>query len=153
MADNVLKRQMFENYLKQQQQQSGDHTNSAPSVVSDVGNETALVLHNDGPEKIGIDEFRSYVKKWCEIDNFIKRAREAIKEKKKAQDKLTEVITKFMCRYNIEDINTKEGRIRCKTQVVKAPVSQKVVKQRITDYFKDNDNQCSDILHKIYEER
>lgn len=166
MENSTLKRQMMETYLKQQQQQSVTPT---PSVVSEQvrsyshpqqssslaplpEKETALVLY-DVPENISLEEFKNYVKKWIEYDNFIKKAKQVIKEKKKIRDELNKVIIKFMCKYNIEDINTKEGRIRCKTSVVKPAVTQKVVKQRISDYFKDNENKKEEILHKIYEQQ
>lgn len=154
-TDAALKRQLFENYLKQQKQQTGTNARMPePSLQSD-SNDNALVVYdaNENPENISLEEFKNYVKKWFEYDNFIKKAREVIREKRQARDKLTEIITKVMCRHNIEDLNTKEGRIRCKTQVVKAPVNQKVVKERITDYFKNNEHQRDDILHKIYEDR
>lgn len=155
-----LKRQMLDSYLRQQQQQYVQ--TPTPSVVSDavrghntkgVDDMNTLVPYDGNPENITLAEFKQLVKRWLEFDNFIKKAREVIKEKRKQRDELTETITKFMHKYNIEDLNTKEGRIRCKTAVVKAPISQKVVKQRITDYFKDNENQRNEVLHKIYEER
>ena len=177
MTENIaLKRQMMETYLKQQQQQSVTPT---PSVVSEQvrsyqpqssqshisqqqpqiqsvqtvpEKETAIVPY-DVPENISLEEFKNYVKKWIEYDNFIKKAKQVIKDKKKIRDDLNKIIIKFMCKYNIEDINTKEGRIRCKTTVVKPAVTQKVVKERICDYFKDNDNKKEEILHKIYEDR
>lgn len=144
MTDTTLKKQMMDSYLKQQSV-GGTSVQSVP--------QDALVVYSDVPENITLEEFKNYVKKWLDYDNFIKRAREVIREKRKSRDALSEVITKFMCKYNIEDLNTKEGRIRCKTSVVKAPVNQKIVKQRITDYFKGNDHQKEDILHKIYEDR
>ena len=140
-SDNPLKRQLVENYLKQQ---------SAMETSSESDGHVVLYDH---AENISLEEFKNYVKKWLEMDNFVKRAKEAIREKKKIQDKLTQVITKFMCKYNIEDLNTKEGRIRCKTLVVKAPVSQKVIKQKMTDYFKDNDYEKDNFFRKVYEER
>ncbi len=181
MENMALKRQMMETYLKQQQQQSvtptpsvvseqvrsyqhqpstshqishsTSHSTSQQPVLSSLPEkETALVLY-DVPENISLEDFKNYVKKWIEYDNFIKKAKQVIKDKKKVCDELNRIIIKFMCKYNIEDINTKEGRIRCKTTVVKPAVTQKVVKQRICDYFKDNENKKEEILHKIYEER
>lgn len=154
MADNILKRQLVDTYLKHQAHSISQLKPSPASECSESPNiDTTLVVYNDLPENISLEEFKNYVKKWLECDNFIKRARDAIKERKKMQDKLAGIITKYMCKYNIEDLNTKEGRIRCKTLVVKTPVSQKLVKQRITDYFKNNESQRDDILHKIYEDR
>jgi hypothetical protein len=104
-------------------------------------------------QNISLEEFREYVRKWLELDNGIKKAQEVIRERKKMRDKLSYVISAFMCKYNIEDLNTKEGRIRCKVCTVKAPVSQKVVKQKLTDYFSNDEDRKQDILQKIYEER
>ena len=104
-------------------------------------------------ENITLEEFKKYVEKWLELDNFVKKAQDVIRQKKKARDDLSKVITMFMCKYNIEDLNTKEGRIRCKVATSKAPISQKVIKQRITDYFGVNEEQKQAIINKIYEER
>lgn len=150
MENLALKRQMLEKYL--QQQQASEQNISAPSIISEQDN-TNIVLYNDLPENISMADFKNLIKKWMEYDNFIKKARALIKEKRKSQNKLSEIITKFMHRHNIEDINTKDGRIRCKTTIIKAPVNQKIVKQRISDYFKENEHQKNDILHKIYEDR
>lgn len=83
-------------------------------------------------EEITLEDFKNFVKKWLEIDAYIKKAQDVIKEKKKQRNKLSEIITKFMAKYNIEDLNTKEGRIRCKTSYVKKPVSQKEIKEKVT---------------------
>lgn len=145
--DQTLRRQMMENYLRQQQS-----AETEPSITSEA-NQNALVLYNEIPENISMDEFKKYVKKWFECDNFIKKARELIKEKKKMKDKLSEVLTKFMCKYDIEDINTRDGRIVCKTKSVKAPVNKKVIEQKISDFFKNDENKKNEIIHKIYDER
>jgi hypothetical protein len=125
------KKRLMDNYLQQQQ----------------------IVHVPDVTQNISLEEFRDYVRKWLELDNNIKKAQEVIKERKKVRDKLSTVISAFMCKYNIEDLNTKEGRIRCKVSTVKAPVNQKVVKQKITDYFGNDENKKQDILTKIYDER
>lgn len=130
---------MMDKYLQQQ----------AASVVGSVP-EDSIVQYQDN---ITLEDFRNIVKKWLEFDNAIKRMQETIREKRKAQEKLSEVITRFMCKYNIEDLNTKEGRIRCKTSVKKTPVNQKVVKQKISDYFGQDNEKKEQILNKIYEDR
>ena len=108
------KGKLLNTYLQQQQA-------AAP-------NETGLVA----AEAISLEDFKNFVKKWLEIDSYIKKAQDIVKEKKKQRNKLAEVITKFMNKYNIEDLNTKEGRIRCKTTYVKTPMSQKEMKEKIT---------------------
>lgn len=154
----TLKKQLLETYLKQQggmptPTQSHASYRQTPIVQKEPATQTHELVQVQPTDNISLEEFREYVKKWFELDNTIKRAQEAIRERKKLKDKLSVVISAFMCKYDIEDLNTKEGRIRCKVQTVKAPVSQKVVKQRITDYFNNDEKKKSEILSKIYEER
>lgn len=136
---SIEKKRLMDTYLNQQQPSEGQNQQ--------------LVHVPDITQNISLEEFREYVRKWLEMDNMIKKAQEAIKERKKLRDKLSTVISAFMCKYNIEDLNTKEGRIRCKVQTVKAPVNQKMVKQKITDYFSNDETKKQEILSRIYEER
>lgn len=122
----------MENYLQQQSQM-------------------VVYNKNNDPDNVSMEEFKQIVKKWFEIDNYVKRAQDLIKEKRAEKTKLSEVIVKFMCKYDIEDLNTKEGRIRCKNVSVKAPVSKQIVKQRIADYFGQDQEKQTEILQKIYE--
>lgn len=131
----TIKKQLMETYLNQQRPNNG--------ALVPAANE----------DNISLEEFREYVRKWLDLDNNIKKAQEVIRERKKVRDKLSMVISGFMCKYNIEDLNTKEGRIRCKISTVRSPVNQKVIKQKITDYFSNDENRKEEILSKIYEER
>ena len=116
-------------------------------------NEQQMVLYDKTGDNISMEEFKMFVKKWFELDNYIKKAQEIIREKRVQKSKLSEVIMKFMCKYNIEDLNTKEGRIRCKATYVKAPVNKQVVQQKIADYFVNDEERKKDIIQKIFEER
>lgn len=102
---------------------------------------------------ISLDQFKMLVTKWIECDNFLKRARELSKEKRKLKTELGNIIARYMVQYDIEDLNLKEGRIRCKTQKVKAPLNTKMVKNRIDEYFKNNEHQRNEIINKVFEER
>lgn len=116
-------------------------------------NQQQMVVYKDINENISLEEFKNYVKKWFELDNYVKRAQDVIKMKKAERNALSNVIMKFMSKYNIEDLNTKEGRIRCKATYVKSPVNKEVIKQRITDYFANDETKKEEILQKIYDER
>jgi hypothetical protein len=115
------------------------------NVVKEATGPTGLITLDD----ITLEDFKNYVKKWLEMDAYLKRAMEVVKEKKKQRNKLAEVITRFMCKYNIEDLNTKEGRIRCKTSYIREPVTQKVIKAKMTELLPER----KDIVTKIYDER
>ena len=115
-----------------------------------------VVVYNDsGPtdSNISMDEFKTYVKRWFELDNYVKKAQEVIREKRKEKQKISEVIMRFMCKYNIEDLNTKEGRIRCKSTYVLAPVNKDLVKQRIADTLASDEAKKQELLDKIYNQR
>ena len=100
-----------------------------------------------------LEQFKEYVRAWLELDNTIKKAQKFIKEKRTQRDQLSNAISRFMCKYDIEDLHTKEGRIRCKVMQVKAPVNQKVVKEKISNMFNGDAEKSQEILKKIYEER
>jgi hypothetical protein len=117
--------------------------------VTDV----SVAPQEDLPDNISIEDFSNLVKKWIEIDNWIKKTQETAKQKRKQKEKLGEVITHYMCRYNIEDVNTSEGKIRCKVRYVKSGVNQKVVKEKINELFKDNEETCNALITKIFEDR
>lgn len=154
MDQETLKRQMLDAYLRQQRCSTTSVASSCNVPVT-VNKQTNELVRYETPDEnnITLEEFKEYVKKWLEMDNMIKKAQEAIKERKQTRDKLANIISKFMCKYDIEDLNTKDGRIRCKVTQVKSPVSQKVVKQKIIDYFKNDEDKKQDIISKIYEER
>ena len=115
--------------------------------MSDAGSDECRVLTR--VEEVSLEEFKLLVKKWVEIDSYCKKLTDALREKKQQKDKLSETITKFMCKYNIEDLNTKDGRIRCKTSVVRAPVSQKEIQSQIIALAPNG----SEIVQKIFEGR
>lgn len=120
---------------------------------SEAGRDMSIVPITDLPENISIEDFSNLVKKWIELDNWIKKSQELAKQKRKQKDKLSEVITHYMTRYNIEDLNTSEGKIRCKVRYVKSGVNQKVVKEKITEIFKDNEETCNALITKIFNDR
>jgi hypothetical protein len=94
------------------------------------GSPTAMV---ETPDDISLDEFKNQVKMWMQIDSEIKQINIHIKEKRKVQRMLTERILAFMSRYNIEDLNTKEGKLRYKTTYVQPNVKKTDVKKKLLE--------------------
>jgi hypothetical protein len=136
--------------------QVNEQRQQQPSVQTQntEGNDNlSIVPITELPENISIEDFSNLVKKWIELDNWIKKSQEIAKQKRKQKDKLSEVITHYMTRYNIEDLNTSEGKIRCKVRYVKSGVNQKVVKEKIAELLKDNEETCNTLITKIFNER
>lgn len=102
-------------------------------------------------EKI-FEEFKTNVKTWMDIDTQIKRLQAAIALRKKMQTELNDKILRFMSDHNIEDLNTRDGVLRYKTSNVKAPLSQKAIKEKISEKFKDTPDVIEKILN-VFEDR
>lgn len=145
----ALKKALLEKYLHQQKNANVEQV-MTPQPAAAQPQKHEMVLVEDIGEQITLEQFKEFVRKWLEIDNVIKKAQDAIKEKKKLRDKLSIIISKFMCKYNIEDLNTKEGRIRCRVSQVKQSVSQKKVKERISEVFAHDEQKKQEVLEKIY---
>jgi hypothetical protein len=110
---------------------------------------TNLSVYQD--TSISLDDFKVFVKEWMEQDNQIKKMQIMIKEMKAKKQKMGEIIIAFMCKYDIEDLNTKEGRIRCKQTYVNKPVTKKVVKDRLTQLITETrPNMRDDMINQLY---
>ena len=105
--------------------------------------------NNEGNNDITLQEFKELVKKWLEYDNFIKRSKQIIKEKTKYRNELTNIITSFMQKYDIDDLNTSEGRISCKKSSVKKGLTSKQIKEKVKEHFGGNE-QAEKKLEEIY---
>ena len=111
--------------------------------------EQALV---HAPDNMSLEEFKHQVKMWMELDNQIKKMNEILKEKKAVQKILTEKVLSFMARYNIEDLNTKDGKLRYKVTQVKPTVKQTAIKKKLQDFF-DYDKALSEkVMKAVFED-
>jgi len=99
-----------------------------------------------------LEEFKTHVKDWLELDNQLKRLAAASKERRKKKNDINLKILEFMGRFNIEDLNTKEGIIRYRKTYVKEPLSQKTIKTKLEELFK-NDLDTFEKVQKIFTER
>jgi hypothetical protein len=124
--DDEDPRMRFEVHQQQQQEQHEQREPSRGDVV-----ETALLT----PSDTMLTQFRTDVKNWIDTDNAIKRLAGALKERRTAKRDLTGRILRFMETYNVEDLNTREGRLRYRVSNVFSPLGQKAIKQRLQDFI------------------
>ena len=99
-----------------------------------------------------LEEFKDNVQAWMDLDNQLKRLEAASKQRKTKKKELNEKILDFMAKYNIEDLNTKQGVIRYKKVFVKEPLSQKIIKEKLSDLFRDDQTNYEKI-EKIFTDR
>jgi Family of unknown function (DUF5760) len=98
----------------------------------------------------GLDEFKSDVRTWIELDDSIKMLQNSIKERKYHKKHLTNRIIEFMDHHDIEDLNTRSGRIRHKMTYVRTPLSQNTIKTRIESFFKaEEDDKIANLRNDL----
>ena len=125
MSDNLIRDYASANHLNNNIPQS----NLAEDILNhDVAiDETQMT---ESMNEIMLEEFKKNVQNWMTFDNQMKRLAAASKQLKIKKKELNEKILDFMARYNIEDLNTKEGIIRYKKTFVKEPLTQKLIKEK-----------------------
>lgn len=97
-------------------------------------------------------DFKKNVKEWLLIDDDIMKLQNAIKERRVKKNELTPKIMDFMNNYQINDLNTQNGKLKfTKTQHTK-PLNKQFLMAKIADYFKDM-NKGEKITNFILENR
>ena len=91
------------------------------------------------PPQNDIDEFKTKVKRWLTIDEEIAECEKKIKELKQLKNKQLEPqITGFMREYNIKDLNTENGKIRCNERKIKRPLNRSNIQDNLTKVIHDD---------------
>ena len=86
-----------------------------------------------------LDEFKNKVKTWLSIDEEIAVHETKIRELKKLKKKTLEPqITKFMVDYNISDLNTEKGKIKCNERNRKKPLNKTNIRDNLSQVINDN---------------
>lgn len=134
--DNQLKGQILNNYLTHQMMATTDVTKQVQSI--------------DFPDTHNLDEFKNQVKMWIELDNQVKKLQALVKERNKAKSMLTMKILDFMSKYNIEDLNTKEGKLRFKSSTKNKNASLKEIKQRLQLHY-PHVSTIDELTSKVFE--
>lgn len=143
---------MLRNYIKEQ---------SSSGFVESMLQSDNIQLHgsqmySDELVDDTLDDFKNKVKIWMKLDNEVKELSSKIKmldverkQRKKYLSTLTPYILSYMNSNEIEELNSRDGRLQYKTSVVKPPLSQKNLKTILYDRFNDNHED----LDKIFKER
>ena len=109
-----------------------DHPQGLPAPIESV---TQPVL----PPQSDINEFKVKVKRWLTIDEEIAEYEKKIKDLKQLKNKQLEPqITGFMREYNIKDLNTENGKIRCNERKVKRPLNRNNIQDNLTKVIHDD---------------
>jgi len=93
--------------------------------------------------------FKVNVKEWLDADEKIKGLEKQVRELKSLRNKKLEPkITGFMREYNISDLNTGTGKLRCNERHTKTSVTKKVIQESLKKVL--NKEQADDAMDEIY---
>lgn len=93
--------------------------------------------------------FKEQVKKWITLHKDICEYEKKIRDLKKIRNKELEPhITEFMNKYNIKDLNTENGKIKCATRNTREGLTKKNIESNILDVVKDK-NLVDNIMEKL----
>ena len=94
--------------------------------------------------------FKVNVKEWLDVDEQIRELEKQIKEFKATRNKKLEPkITGFMRSFNISDLNTDSGKLRCNERNTRAPVSKKSIKESLEKVLTSTE-QIDSAMDEIY---
>jgi hypothetical protein len=85
------------------------------------------------------DNLKDNVKEYLEIDDQIKALNKAIVERRKQKSKLSADILTMMNKFEIDNMNTKNGRLIYSVSNTSKPLSKKNLVDGLNIYFKNED--------------
>lgn len=113
--------------------------------------EAGAMQHIELPDAAILDEFKNHVRAYIELDNTIRKLKGLLKERNNLKKQLNEKILKFMAKYNIEDLNTRDGsKLRYKVTTTKAAPTKADIKDRLVQYYGNVDN-VDELAEKVFQ--
>ena len=154
MDNETLKNHLINSLLAQQAYASGHppqyHTTQQSNSAHNRNTPGGTLKSIELPDQAVLDDFKNQVRMWVEIDNNIRKLKQAARERNAIKKQLTEKILKFMAKYNIEDLNTKDGsRLRYKVSQVKEPLTAQKIKERLEQNI-NNIHSVDDLHEKVF---
>ena len=97
--------------------------------------------------------FKEKVKRWLLIDKQVSDLEKQIKEIKKVKKELMPEITEFMVTYNITDLNTENGKLKCSERKTKQTINKAYLTGILQDTLGDNNDKMNECLDNILNNR
>ena len=139
---------MLDSYLRQQIIAASLAEPPAPAAASSGAPDAPIEL----PNADTIASIRSQLQAYMDVDDKLRKLHAAGKELNRTKKALGEQILAFMTKYKIEDLNTKSGKLRYRVSFVKAPVSQKELKNRFMSLY-DTNKTAEEISSMVFDAR
>jgi len=99
-----------------------------------------------------IQFFKEKVQRWVNVDKQISELEAQIRELKKVRNKeLEPEITVFMVKYNVTDLNTEGGKLRCKEKKTKQALNKDNIRQNLTPFI--NGDKLDNAIESMWNNR
>ena len=100
-----------------------------------------------------LTNFKEKVKQWLALDIQISEMETKIRELKKQRNKgLEPQLTEFMVQFNISDLNTESGKIKCSARNTKKSLNKDNIRTNLSKVITDV-NLVDQAMQKILDER
>ena len=100
-----------------------------------------------------LTDFKEKVKHWLALDIQISEMETKIRELKKQRNKeLEPQLTEFMVKFNISDLNTETGKIKCSARNTKKGLNKDNIRTNLSKVITDN-SLIDQAMQKILNER
>ena len=87
-----------------------------------------------------INYFKEKVQRWLHVDEQITKLEGNIRDLKKVRNKeLEPEITSFMTKYNVTDLNTDNGKLRCQERKTKKGLNKNNIRENLSKYLTEED--------------
>ena len=97
--------------------------------------------------------FKEKVQRWLHVDSQICELEKQIRELKKVRNKeLEPEITSFMTTYNVSDLNTENGKLKCQERKTKKGLNKNNIRKNLSEFLQDT-MKLDQAMDKILNER
>ena len=97
--------------------------------------------------------FKEKVKHWLAIDKQVSDLENQIKDIKKVKKELMPEITKFMVQYNISDLNTETGKLKCSERKTKSTLSKNYIRIELEKALGEKSDKIESCMNHILNNR
>ena len=122
--------------------------NMSDNLPTEGGSANIPLIPTEIPSQ-ELQYFKEKVKRWLMIDKQVADLEGQIKEIKKVKKELMPEITKFMVQYNISDLNTEDGKLKCSERKTKQAINKNYLIQELTNSLGENQEQINKCMDNI----
>ena len=97
--------------------------------------------------------FKEKVKHWIMIDKQVSDLENQIKDIKKVKKELMPEITQFMVKYNISDLNTESGKLKCSERKTKSTLSKNYIRIELEKALGEQSDKIESCMDHILNNR